>query len=518
MNSSDISPSSYMVDETGFDWDYSSIEDNLEAQKLLAAAITSNTKFRSAAGDENEKRKIEELEDTVQRSPTKAIQNKCLIFPFLLQLCHTDNDYSDSILHSEEDTRSQDGQEQKQGPKKPGRKPLTNTPTNLSNSDPKQKRKAQNRAAQRAFRERKERYVKELEEKIKELENSHTTSSSQLQEENLQLKSLVQKLEAENYLLKGANFTFDFPIPKSQSLKFNSPGIIYDGNKVPTAGNQEEIAAAPSPRDPWTPPSSNESDGLESEPASPISSGAYGSPDGQVYTDASTPQSDVQKPSPAMPTVFSFDDETVKMTPSAPCDKTKSDGTSFCEKLKEEVCGPSSSSSSNVDLLLSEPVFDNTGALNASIGSTTSTHERSNLFTEFRDPSLYSNPFAESAPIPPLFQADLDDYGTLAPMLTPREEIKHESLGTFAPMPGNAKPFQHTPHPETLIPGKKHISCTKVWETISEHPRFEEFDVDELCSELKSKAKCSGNGPVVAEDELKQVLERLDQGNINSSY
>lgn len=65
-----------MVDETGFDWDYSSIEDNLEAQKLLAAAISSNTKLRGTAGDENEKRKIEELEDTVQRSPTKAMR-KC---------------------------------------------------------------------------------------------------------------------------------------------------------------------------------------------------------------------------------------------------------------------------------------------------------------------------------------------------------------------------------------------------------------------------------------------------------
>lgn len=385
----------------------------------------------------------------------------------------------------------------------------------MSNSDPKQKRKAQNRAAQRAFRERKERYVKELEERIKELENSHTTSSSQLQEENQQLKSLVQKLEAENYLLKGANFTFDFPIQKS--LKLNSLGVIYGEGKASTAGNQDEVATA-STRDPWTPPSSNDSDGQDSEPASPISSGAYGSPDGQVYTDASSPQSDVQKPSPAMPTVFSFDDETVKVTSSASCDKTKSDGTSFCEKLKEEVCGPSSPSSSSVDLLLSEPVFDNTGALNTSIGGTTPTHERSSLFTEFRDPSLYNNPFAESAPIPPLFQADLDDYGTFAPMLTPREELKHESLGMFAPMPANAKPFQHTPHPETLIPGKKLISCTKVWETISEHPRFEEFDIDELCSALKSKAKCSGNGPVVAEEELNEVLHRLDQGNTGNSY
>ncbi|RUS27775.1 transcription factor PAP1-domain-containing protein [Jimgerdemannia flammicorona] len=437
------------------------------------------------------------------------------------------NDYSDSILHSEEDTKSQDGQEQKQGPKKPGRKPLTTTPTSLSNSDPKQKRKAQNRAAQRAFRERKERYVKELEERIKELESSHNASSSVLQAENQQLKSLVQKLEAENYVLKGANFTFDFPIQKAH-LKLGNLAVVSDSAKI----SQEDETTVPA-RDPWTPPSSNESDSQDSEPASPVSSGAYGSPDPiHAYTDDSSPQSDMQKSSPAMPSVFAFDDEVSGSShptpPSSGCEKTMKDGASFCDKLEEEVCGPSVSA---VDQLLSEPIFDNTGALNASISNanlipiigngtgTTSFHERSALFTEFRDPSLYHNTFAESVPIPPLFQDDLDDYGTYPPMLTPRDEVKTEPLGggtvsgEFAPTPANAQRFQHIPHQDTLDPEKKLISCTKVWETISEHPRFEEFDVDELCSALKAKAKCSGHGPVVAEDALKEVLARLDRGN-----
>ena len=43
-------------------------------------------------------------------------------------------------------------------PKKPGRKPLT--------SEPSSKRKAQNRAAQRAFRERKEKHLKDLETQV----------------------------------------------------------------------------------------------------------------------------------------------------------------------------------------------------------------------------------------------------------------------------------------------------------------------------------------------------------------
>lgn len=65
------------------------------------------------------------------------------------------------------------------------------------------KRKAQNRAAQRAFRERKERYVKELEAKLKQVQDTHLIATTQLVRENQQLRSIIYRLEAENYALKG---------------------------------------------------------------------------------------------------------------------------------------------------------------------------------------------------------------------------------------------------------------------------------------------------------------------------
>src|SRR5205085_7567136 len=70
------------------------------------------------------------------------------------------------------------------------------------------KRKAQNRAAQRAFRERKERHVKELEAKVSELE----AVTKRMQEENEKLRGKVTKLESENNVLKGSNTTFTFPV------------------------------------------------------------------------------------------------------------------------------------------------------------------------------------------------------------------------------------------------------------------------------------------------------------------
>ncbi|KAG2233016.1 hypothetical protein INT48_007592 [Thamnidium elegans] len=72
-----------------------------------------------------------------------------------------------------------------------------------SDQDPKVKRKAQNRAAQRAFRERKERYVKELEAKIKQVQDANLVTTTQLVRENQQLRSIIYRLETENYALKG---------------------------------------------------------------------------------------------------------------------------------------------------------------------------------------------------------------------------------------------------------------------------------------------------------------------------
>ncbi|KAJ5223775.1 hypothetical protein N7468_008317 [Penicillium chermesinum] len=67
---------------------------------------------------------------------------------------------------------------------KPGRKPATDTPPT--------KRKAQNRAAQRAFRERRAARVQELEEQMKEVEDSHDVQVAALNE---RIGTLSQELE-----------------------------------------------------------------------------------------------------------------------------------------------------------------------------------------------------------------------------------------------------------------------------------------------------------------------------------
>jgi len=60
------------------------------------------------------------------------------------------------------------------------------------------RRKAQNRAAQRAFRERKERHVKELETKLSALESS----THSLQSDNERLKAALDRARTENDILR----------------------------------------------------------------------------------------------------------------------------------------------------------------------------------------------------------------------------------------------------------------------------------------------------------------------------
>ncbi|OBT39108.1 hypothetical protein VE00_10333 [Pseudogymnoascus sp. WSF 3629] len=63
------------------------------------------------------------------------------------------------------------------------------------------RRKAQNRAAQRAFRERKERHVKELEEQVAELKKERSSFATQ----NEILRLNLQKVSTENEILKATS-------------------------------------------------------------------------------------------------------------------------------------------------------------------------------------------------------------------------------------------------------------------------------------------------------------------------
>ncbi|TQS34961.1 hypothetical protein Golomagni_04638 [Golovinomyces magnicellulatus] len=98
--------------------------------------------------------------------------------------------YDKRCLPNDEDLNGEEGGRKRQENhrrirRKHGRKPVTSEPTT--------KRKAQNRAAQRAFRERKEKYLKDLEMKVEDLHSASESANL----ENSFLHEQIEKMSAE---------------------------------------------------------------------------------------------------------------------------------------------------------------------------------------------------------------------------------------------------------------------------------------------------------------------------------
>ncbi|KAG0369148.1 hypothetical protein BC939DRAFT_499869 [Gamsiella multidivaricata] len=595
--------SAYPVNLTDSDW-AKMLQDNKDAQDLLSNAIAHHQEHYRVDEDQ-----------------TKRFSN---------QLHHKSDHYGDSkgsngegLHYSEGDNSSDEANMQADGkpaPKKAGRKPLTTEPTN--------KRKAQNRAAQRAFRERKERYVKSLEDRIKELEEMEPKSDSKLAEENMNLKVLVQKLETENYFLKEQSFTFDFPIsqpglynlaksqgdtaaattqmattqiqslPRNQetgqqqrlspsSVAVSNLGLIQKPSSSVVSGRSKLVG---SDRLPWTPPSS----GGDSVPNSPldhdlptpeqdsISQVSYsdsagivpryrnGTPEnmalfsslldrvGNTYNNNNnnnsilnhsnihnnsnissnsnsinsttninnissirSPASTISGHSPGSNAVFGATNN-LSLT-SSPLGN-KMHHSNLDSPASTLALFSDNSPSPTLEDIVNTPLFetDKDGHVHftppaAPMSMPSLTYEQTQaLFTDFRDPSDPRDFFTGfDDPVETLFSDQLLDYtetfaGTGASATT--------SMGT-ATVPIVAKEDPQLPDDEdckkhTLPPlteGEKAIPCPQAWEYIAKHPNFDDADIDELCAELKKKAKCSGHGPVIPLSDVEQVMNKLNQ-------
>ncbi|RMZ72212.1 bzip transcription factor [Pyrenophora seminiperda CCB06] len=92
------------------------------------------------------------------------------------------------------------------------------------------RRKAQNRAAQRAFRERKERHVKELETKLSALESS----THSLQSDNERLKAALARARTENEILRATSGRSPAAEPLV-SASYPSPGA-----HLPSLSDEDE--------------------------------------------------------------------------------------------------------------------------------------------------------------------------------------------------------------------------------------------------------------------------------------
>ena len=176
----------------------------------------------------------------------------------------------------------------------------------------------------------------------------------------------------------------------------------------------------------------------------------------KALVEKSNPVEPVSPPSP------STSPSTKTNSTSAPAEVAcikDANGVSFCARLKDEVC------SDAYDQLLTEPLFDSQGLLNDEVANhpvpivTSDKRERSldELFNEF-------------------------------------EQTLVEDLST-----------------SKITSSTDLISCAVAWNRIAQDPMFKKFSIDDLCVELKKRAKCSRTGPVFEEEEVDEVIEIMKQ-------
>ncbi|KAJ5175813.1 AP-1-like transcription factor napA [Penicillium canariense] len=444
--------------------------------------------------------------------------------------------------------------------KKPGRKPLTSEPTT--------KRKAQNRAAQRAFRERKEKHLKDLETKVDELQKSSDTAN----QENGLLRAQVERLQVElreyrkrlswmtsgsgisamsaipsahtrgAYGLQNNEFLFDFP-------KFGDlPGShLFNGqsNKNDQSKNKDNRAPGVLSRDglhnlPNGAPSMSHTDTpIGAGSAKSNYAGSHGTPGST--TSVKSPYNNVKQ------SAASNHDTSTSDSPSSSSDSHQS------QMLSSNGTSPEPSLNSPPE---AKPHHDsaNTCEIHGSVNGEESFCAKlgmacgniNNPIPAARDKSK-SHSVSSDQPAPSVEDpAGLDwlaqqNGGQFDPVLfgdwrEPQDAVLSQDFGSFFndafPLPDLGSPSHNiteaVTHPmpkkdliaqidsrleEELVPGEDNsqmLSCTKIWDRLQSMEKFRngEIDVDNLCSELRTKARCSEGGVVVNQRDVDDIMGR----------
>jgi len=415
-------------------------------------------------------------------------------------------------------------------PKKPGRKPLT--------SEPSSKRKAQNRAAQRAFRERKEKHVKDLETKVEELQKVSDAASS----ENSALRNQIARLTTElnQYKQKVAVISSGTgPAPSSRAASFGQPAI----NKLSDVSFQFEF-----PKFGMLPGAPvNKSQRSTSQPISPQQkTQQYPSPDMSPGNASKSPEQQAS-PDNQLNDLAKFSSIFTPSMSSSNLSRGSLDSANY-SVAGGNTSSPSASSHSNMGPSSScgtspEP-FTQSPMASKPIDTLTTIGEE--------QPSMSANdqPFSQFGSVD-LSNNNLDwltaqNGGQFDPQLfggyrEPQDNIL--SNPSFDDFFNDAVDFDFfTPYNTAITPKvpKKNIideidaqkdtvnedpdkqpnmHCTEIWDKIHSLPKAQsgDFDLDGLCSELTKKAKCSGHGPVVGETDFDTILKKYMGKEVSSN-
>ncbi|SCV71629.1 BQ2448_3217 [Microbotryum intermedium] len=331
------------------------------------------------------------------------------------------------------------------------------------------KRKDQNRKAQRAFRERKEKHLKDLEDRVSSLEQE----SSEKAAENAALKQLMERLQNENERLKVFETAFSFSYAKDVS---NSTTMSTAPQfKPPTPlTEQDELTRISA----FTSPSSTSSAPL-SETSSPFDTNGF------ITSNMPTP-APVFNTNPsafALPQQGSYPLHASGSSSVSPLGFSPPmyDATNRQASLDEQLFLGSLPGAS--------PASTHAGSSSASGASTHMTTppgmSTADLFTAYRD-SFGATDLTSLGEFDALFNtSDLSTGLSPAPGAPGTTSTPEDLLAAFVKSPSPVASASLSKAETSLPEGLTTSECPYV----SPGAKYE-FDVDGLCAEMKLKATC----------------------------
>ncbi|OBA20018.1 YAP1 redox domain-containing protein [Metschnikowia bicuspidata var. bicuspidata NRRL YB-4993] len=419
---------------------------------------------------------------------------------------------------------------------KPGRKPI--------DTEPKSKRTAQNRAAQRAYRERKERKMKDLEDKVSLLEDDKMKAEAQIEllkselsryrghSDFSDLKPLSNarvKRESSESGLSLSDFTVGFPWAKKQSAD-SEVRSNASSNHLPDLTSGSSSSNSPLNENVIVSPHSNSSDNY-SVPSSGLvdlrhtTSSLFDEELNPFCTSLNEACGTRLKPIPK----FHRDSQSFPLQQDT---KASALPQSYADSPFQSLFTP------NLDL--QDPLFNSTGesSFNFSLDNLNTKELPTSLFNDANFDINLALGNLSNDPIEKNIQnhADVDSLAGVVSEESAYDPFNHgntdfnfnefvkssysasESSRNNSVMDGNKTASSVTSFNSPAIPENEEkevvpappltMECSEIWDRITAHPRYTEIDIDGLCAELKAKAKCSEQGVVLNADDVSTLIER----------
>lgn len=421
---------------------------------------------------------------------------------------------------------------------KPGRKPLA--------TEPKSKRTAQNRAAQRAYRERKERRMKDLEDQVAALEDANIKAATEadllrakidlLKNElarhrghsdfsDLQLPTLVGKLSHPQKA--GTKATAEFPWSKNNLSESNSrsdsaqhlPDLVSGSSSLTlpnenplvlpgsSDSNSNNVFTNLSPQNQFNTTASYDE---QLDPFCVKLNEACGNknmPEPKYRrTSGSVPPYDEKKKSPSK-----------QLDPSPP---------NMLFTPTDQAYDPFFNDSHNYNLNAdATPGYDPLSFLNdnnfdllMAFGNPTNDFNRKD---DVDHPDPVAGLTTEQSAYDPFEPVNTDfNFNEFVKSSLPSEVSSKSNSLSDAPRStlsmtshNTADPIKEAPEDSNsdneVVPAPaKTIRCSEIWDRVTAHPRYSEIDIDGLCNELKSKAKCSEHGVVLDARDVNPLIDQ----------